>query len=137
MNKFDEHAKETVLIGMGAILTAYLTASGEWSVFDFGIAVSMLFMGYYFLNAYNITLSKISEILIGALTFGIVTTAAFIALFATTPLFPSFLAAVNPSFLAAVNGGILQWYIYGMSVLIWLIIFSFRSYIMKKRYKAQ
>lgn len=80
MNSNSEHPLQALLIGLGAIIVSLFMTSGEWDIFDFGIAIALLGFGWAFLRIKNITFNNKWTIVLGAGIFGIVTTAALIAL---------------------------------------------------------
>ena len=74
------------LIGIGTILITVLMADGGWDIFDLGMSLSILILGYYFVSNNNILEGRILPI---TLIFGIVLTAFFLALFSVIAIYNS------------------------------------------------
>lgn len=79
MSESIDTSRTTVLLGLGAIIVTLSLASGEWSVYDFGVAVSIVGFGLYFLKSNRIIpMNKWATVLF-ALPFALVTAAALTA----------------------------------------------------------
>ena len=81
-----EYSKLTVLVGLGAIIVTLLMASGSWSIFDFGVATSLINFGLYFLKSQKISAVGKWEAMLFALPFAVLTTAALIAFFSVAAI---------------------------------------------------
>jgi len=90
MPESNDTSRQTILLGLGAIIVTLLVASGEWSVYDFGIAISIACFGLYFLKNSHIGPMSKWEVILFALPFALLTTAALTALL-------SFIAFYYPS----------------------------------------
>jgi hypothetical protein len=87
----EDNSKQTIIIGLSAIIVTLLMADGLWSVFDFGVSISIIAFGYFFLKKHEILPLSKRQVLLFALPFAMLTTAALIALvLALAVFFPNF-----------------------------------------------
>jgi len=103
MAENSDTSRQTILLGLGAIIVTLLMASGQWSIFDFGIAISIIGFGLYFIKINHLAPMNKLEIILFALPFALITTAALIALFSTLAFFIPALAKIDVDTYRAVN----------------------------------
>ncbi len=93
MAETGDNAKQTILIGLGAMIVTLLMASGQWSVFDFAVALSIMAFGLYFLHRHQLGPARKAEVVLFALPFAVLTTAALIAILSTLAVLGSSIVA--------------------------------------------
>lgn len=103
MTENNDTSRLTILLGLGAIIVTLLMASGQWSIFDFGIAISIVVFGVYFLKIHQLNPTNKQEVVLFALPFTLVTTAALIALLSTLAFFIPTFARIDVDTYRAVN----------------------------------
>jgi predicted CDP-diglyceride synthetase/phosphatidate cytidylyltransferase len=103
MTENSDTSRQTILLGLGAIIVTLLMASGRWSIFDFGIAISIISFGLYFLRINQLTPMNKLEVVLFAFPFALVTTAALIALFSMLAFFIPVLAEIDVETYRVVN----------------------------------
>lgn len=145
--------KLTVVLGVGAIIVTMLMASGQWNVFDFGIATSILCFSFYFLRSNHIVPSSMWQVILFALPFAVITTASLIALLATLALFIPAFARIDVETYKLVNHqiqtsneqnvqlfrtqAVWQWLTFLFSLGAWAVVFYLLYLLRKKEEREQ
>jgi hypothetical protein len=153
MAEGNDTSKLPVALGIGAIIVTLLMTSGQWNIFDFGIATSILCFGFYYLRTNQIVPSNIWEVILFALPFAVITTASLIALLATLAFFIPAFAGIDVDTYRVVNHqiqisneqnfqllraqAIWQWLIFLILFGVWAAIFYLLLFLRKKRQQEQ
>lgn len=153
MAEGNDTSKLTVVLGIGAIIVTLLMASGQWNIFDFGIATSILCFSFYFLRINHIVPSSMWQVILFALPFAVTTTASLMALLTTLALFIPAFARIDVDTYKLVNHqiqmsneqnvqivrtqAIWQWLTFIFSFVVWAVVFYLLSPLRKKKEREQ